>query len=76
MSPPRAMDGGLHVTTPGEPVQGRGVPLVRPEGNPCKVCGKPILAGYLYLVRGPCHVVCAPPSKLDLAKVAEAARQR
>lgn len=44
------------------------------EPRPCRVCGREILPGHLYVIDGPCHVVCRPPPRLDVAKVAEAAR--
>jgi hypothetical protein len=49
---------------------------VRAEPRPCKVCKREIVPGQLYVVAGPHHVFCDPPARLDVAKVAQAARQR
>lgn len=48
----------------------------RPEPRPCVVCKRGILPGHLYVVSGPAHVVCRPPARLDVRRVAEAAKQR
>lgn len=47
---------------------------VRSEPRPCAVCGKAILPGFLYVAEGPAHVVCKPPARLDVQRVAQAAR--
>jgi hypothetical protein len=73
-----ALGATFHTVRPGEVPEGRrGVPE-RPEPDPCKVCGKPIQAGQCYVlsVPGPAHVVCAPPSRVDVARIAAAARER
>lgn len=49
---------------------------VRAEPKPCVVCGRDIAPGQLYLVRGPTHVVCTPPARVDVKALAAAARQR
>jgi len=56
----------------------RSQPVVRAEPRPCVVCQREIQAGQLYVVGepGPCHVFCRPPSRLDVQRVEQAARQR
>ncbi len=48
----------------------------RMEPRPCVVCGLAIKPGHLYVVAGPVHVVCRPPARLDVQRVAQAARTR
>lgn len=49
---------------------------VRAEPRCCEVCGRAIAAGQLYVVAGPRHVACRPPARLDVQRIAAAARAR
>lgn len=48
----------------------------RATARACVDCGREIVAGQLYLVRGPRHVFCRPPARLDVQRVAKAAQTR
>lgn len=46
----------------------------RSEPRPCRICKREIQPGQLYLAAGPVHVACSPPARLDVARMAAAAR--
>ncbi len=50
--------------------------MPRAEPRICTRCGCEVRPGQLFRVEGPRHAFCDPPPRLDVARIAQAARKR